>query len=233
MLENAAKGRSCGEKDGTKRDDGRGFEQQHRSIESVERAGRYWSIESFHESLRTAKWPRIGTRDSSNGKSYGNGFHHSVRSVRQSIGDRVGNEAQEASRNYQLLRGLVGVGRHVGGHFRHDVQRVGRTVRKMAVWLFHVRRVELAGRVLQHRFDSSSVLHQRGSILRDRATVGLSIDHDESSTEHHAERGLVLADGDELPAHLRRLVHHRKASRVQKEFPGRVRVPSEQTLCRD
>lgn len=110
VAENAAKGNSCCEKDGTKRDDGRRFEQQHRSVESVERVGRYWSIESFCESLPTAKWPRIGTRDSSNGKSHGNGFHHFVRSVRQSIGDRVRNEAQEASRNYQLLRGLVGFG---------------------------------------------------------------------------------------------------------------------------
>ena len=156
-----------------------------------------------------------------------------MRPVRQSIGDRVGNEAQEAARNYQLLRGLAGVGRHAGGDFRDDVQRVGRAVRQMAVRLLHVRRVELAGRVLQHRLDPPLVLHQRRSLLRDRTAARLSADHDQPTAEHHAERGLVLADGDELPADIRRLVHHRETPRVQEELSGRVRVPSEQTLRGD
>lgn len=156
-----------------------------------------------------------------------------MRPVRQFIGDRVRDEAQEASRNYQLLRSLVSAGGHVGRHFRYDVQRVGRTLWKMVVRLFYVRRVELVGRVLQHRFHTSSVLHQRRSLLRDRTTVGLSVDHDESSTEQHVERGLVLAHGYELPADIRRMVHYRETPRVQKKLSGRVRVPSEQTLCRD
>ena len=156
-----------------------------------------------------------------------------MRPVRQFIGDRVRDEAQEASRDYQLLRGLVSVGGYAGRHFRHDVQRVGRTLRKMVVRLLYVRRVELVGRVFQHRLHTPSVLHQRGSLLRDRTTVGLSVDHDQSSTQHHAERGLVLANGYELPAHIRRMVHHRETPRVQKKLSGRVRVPSEQTLRRD
>lgn len=193
----------------------------------------YRSIESFLQLVRPRGEQRIGAGYSFNGESDRDGFHHSLRPVRQSIGDRVGDEAQEASCNYQLLRSLVSAGGYVGRHFRNDVQRVGRTLWKMVVRLFYVRRVEFVGRVFQHRFHTSSLLHQRGSLLRDRTTVGLSVDHDQSSAEHHAQRGLVLANGYQLPADIRRMVHHRETPRVQKKLSGRVRVPSEQTLCRD
>lgn len=49
------------------------------------------------------------------------GHHHNSVDLRQPPGDSVGDEAQKAEDNHQLLRHLLGVGGHVGGHVRDDI----------------------------------------------------------------------------------------------------------------
>jgi len=91
--------------------------------------------------------------------------------------------------------------------------------------------VELAGRFLQHRQHSPSLLHQRRQILRDRSTVGLSVNHDEREIGNHVERRVVFPNCYELPTDLRRMVYYEGAPRIQEEIPGCVYVPSQQVLC--
>lgn len=155
-----------------------------------------------------------------------------MRSLRQSIGHRLGYETSEAPGNHKLFRGIAGFGGHAGGVIRHDVQRFRGTFWTLAIRVFHVRRVELAGCLLQHRQHPSSLLHQRRQILRDRPTAGLSVNHDEHEIGNHVERRVVFSDCYELPTYLRGMVYHKGAFEVQDGLSGCVYVQSQQVLCR-
>ena len=156
------------------------------------------------------------------------GLDHRDRGVRQSAGDGVGDAASQATDHHQLLRRLAGPGRHAGRDVRHDVQRVGADDRQMAVRLLHVRRVELAGRVLQHQLDPPSDVHLGGSLLGDRQAPEIPDHHDQEAGRVHAARLLDHARVHLVHADLHGLVHHRGEQHVPAEAPGAVRVQGEQ-----
>ena len=156
------------------------------------------------------------------------GLDHRDRGVRQSAGDGVGDAASEATYHHQLLRRLAGPCRHAGGDVRDDVQRVGADDRRMAVRLLYVRRVELAGRVLQHQLDPASDVHLGGPLLGDRQAPEIPHHHDQEAGRVHAARLLDHAGVHLVHADLHGLVHHRGEQRVPAEAPGAVRVQGEQ-----
>lgn len=152
------------------------------------------------------------------------GLHHSDRGVRQSVGDGVGDAAQEAADHHQLFRGLSSVGRHVGRHVRHDVQRERAIDRQMAVRLFHVRRVEFPGRVLQHQLHPPSHVHLGGPLLGDRETAQISHYHDQEAGRLHAARLLDIARVHLVRAHFHGMVHHGREQYAKAESSRDMRV---------
>ncbi|KAL1137943.1 hypothetical protein AAG570_009638 [Ranatra chinensis] len=159
------------------------------------------------------------------------GVHHSGRAVRQLARHRQRHAASQAPRHHQLLRRLSRPGRHAGGHLGDVLQRQRRdNGRPLAVRVFHVRRVELTGRLLLDRLHTPPVLHQCGPLLRNSPTARLPPDHDPEEVGHHADRGLVLARPRFLPADIHGLVHHRTTLALQAPQPGRLHFRGEQTL---
>lgn len=80
----------------------------------------------------------------------------------------------------------------------------------MDVLAVYVRRVELAGRLLQHGQHPASLLHQRGPLLRHRQASQVPHQHDQARGGHHADQHLASPGSHLLPAHLLRLVHHQR-----------------------
>ena len=138
-----------------------------------------------------------------------NGQHNHDRGAGQRSGDSQREEAQEAARSDELLRGEPGGGRPASGDVRDDVQRVrGAVRRQVAVRQVHVRRLELPGRVLLHGLDPPPVLHQRGQVLRDRQPLGVHGDHAAGHRRMHAGQRVAPARPHQLHTDLHGMVHH-------------------------
>ena len=108
--------------------------------------------------------------------------HRGVR-VRQPAGDPERVPLPQTAHHHQLLSGVAGHGRHPGGAGGHGLQRQRHHLRPLDVRLPHVRRVELARRLLLHRVHPTPVLHQRRPLLRHLAAAHVP-------PQDHLEKGI-------------------------------------------
>jgi hypothetical protein len=105
-----------------------------------------------------------------------------------------------------LSAGVFGVRRPAGGDPGDDVQRERAGDGPLEFQLLHVRRVELAGRLLLDGVHPASVLHLGGPLLRHRQALQVPHQHDQARRRRHAAQRLGLASHHLLRPHLHGLV---------------------------
>lgn len=94
----------------------------------------------------------------------------------------------------------------------------------MDVRLLHVRRMELAGRVLQYKLHLTPHVHLRGSLLRDCKVPTVPHSDDQTCSSLHATGLLGLARHHILRTNLQRLVHNGGEQRAPPQASRTLRV---------